>query len=256
MATYDSTHGSIVHVDVTSEDSDATRRFYESVFDWSFEPVPGMDYSLWAAPNPPSGGLMATDEEAGIPPSTTLYVQVDDLDAAADAITDAGGTLLMEEMSVEGMGVFTLFQDPGGVVAAAWEERVVEEQPDDAPRLTDDPEMGSIGHFEFYSDDLAATRALFESVFDWSFETDPDDEYTTVEPPTPPFGGLMETRPEWPAGTMCYVLVTDAASICETVADAGGEVLREPFAVGEWGTMAIVRAPGGIVQGVWERSTD
>ncbi len=253
MTDYESTHGSIVHVEFYSDDVEASQGFYENAFGWTFEPAEGQDYTMWRAPNPPNGGLLARDAVEFPAPPTLFYVQVDDLAAAQAAIAEAGGELLVEEMEVPEMGVFAVFRDPGGVVAAAWEDRYEGEPPEGGfPRFTDEPDPGSIVHFELYTDDPAATQALDEAVFDWQFEAVGAGGYPMAEPPTPPFGGIMEASEEMPVGPLAYLLVDDAADAVQTIRGAGGRVVRAPFDIEGWGTMAVFEAPGGVVQAVWE----
>ena len=249
----ESVHGSIVHVELYSDDPGSTRTFLESVFGWTFEDVDGRDYVLWRAPNPPGGGLMAPEEGQFTPPPTLCYIDVDDLAEANEAIVDAGGELVVEEMEVPGMGAFSLFREPGGVVEAAWEDRYAGDPPEGGwPEYTEDVEPGSVVHFELYTEDLGATRTFHEEVFGWTFESIGDGEYILARPPTPPYGGLMPASEEMPPETLVYVLVDSAAEAVGTVADAGGVVLREPFEIEGWGTMAVFEAPGGIVQALWE----
>ncbi len=265
MTTYEPTSGSIVHVELTSEDVEASRTFFEETFGWEIEVDEEMDYTLWRPPNPPGGGIMApdasdSDDQAGTPfeqPPTMFYVDVEDLAATREAIVEAGGEVLLEEMEVPEMGVFTVFREPGGVVEAAWETLYEGDPSEDEEmaawfRFTDDPEPGSVTHFEFYSDDPDATRAFHEAVFDWEFESVGDGGYTMVRPPTPPYGGVMEATEEMPVGTVLYLLVEDAGAARRTIEDAGGSILREPFEVEGWGTMAVFEAPGGVVLALWE----
>lgn len=264
MTDYESTSGSIVHVELTSEDVEASRAFFEETFGWEIEVDEEMDYTIWRPPNPPGGGMMArgagdSDDQTGMPfeqPPTLFYVAVDDLAETREAIVEAGGEVLLEEMEVPEMGVFTVFREPGGVVEAAWETRDEGEPPEDEwYRFTDDPEPGSVTHFEFYSDDPAATRAFHEAVFGWDLESVGDGGYTMIRPPTPPYGGVMEATEEMPVGTLLYLIVEDAGAAREAIEDAGGAILREPFEVEGWGTMAVFEAPGDVVLALWESAT-
>jgi len=261
MTTYESTSGSIVHVELYSDDVEATQAFYEETFGWSFEPIEGtegageMGYTVWRAADPPFGGLVGPMEDAPFePPVTLFYVGVEDLAATGEAIVEAGGELLMEEMPVPGMGVFTVFRDPGGVVEAAWETRYEEASEEEMSRITDEPDEGSITFFELYSEDPDATRAFHEAVFGWEFETVEEGGYTTIRPPTPPYGGVMAATDESPVGTLAYLLVGSAEDAARAIEDAGGSVLREPFDVEGWGTMAVFESPGGVLQAVWENA--
>ncbi len=257
MATYETTHGSIVHIDLNSDDAEATRAFYGKAFGWSFEAFGDMAYHLFRAPSPPNGGIMARQEGEFQPPATVLYLNVDDLAETRAAITEAGGQVLVEEIEVPEMGVFCMFRDPGGIVQAAWEDRYEGEPPEGGwPKLTDEPQPGAYCFFELYSEDPPATQAFYTSMFGWTFEDDEDGGYRFANPPTPPTGGLMEAGDHMPAGSLPYVLVASAEDACQAIDAAGGTVLREPFEVGGWGTMAVFEAPGGIVQAVWVSAAD
>lgn len=253
MATYAPKPGSIIHVELSSDDPDGTEAFYADAFGWAFEAVGGMDYTMWRSADPPFGGLVAAEAVPDVPP-VLCYLQTDDLADTVEALEGAGGEVVSED-EVAGMGVFAVFREPGGVVEAVWQATGEPDGSDgDGPRFTDEPSPGSVVHVELYTDDVDATMAFHEAVFDWEFEV-LEGAYTLARPPTPPLGGVMPASAEMPVGTLVYVLVDDAAASCETMAAAGGEVLREPFEVEGWGTMAVVAAPGGIVQAVWERAT-
>ena len=254
MTTYESGAGSIVHVEFASDDLEATRAFVEEAFGWETETVEEMDgYVIWRAPNPPGGGLVAPGEAPFTPPPTAFYIDVPDLDETREAIVAAGGELIVDEMAVDEMGVFCVYEDPGGVVAAAWEDRSDGEPPEGGwPTFTDDPEAGSITHFELYTEDPAATREFHEAVFGWAFESIDGGAYTMVHPPTPPYGGVMEATDEMPAGVLAYLLVAGAEDVCRDIEAAGGRILREPYEIEGWGTMAVFEAPGGFVGAVWE----
>jgi uncharacterized protein len=49
-----------------------------------------------------------------------------------------------------------------------------------------------------------------------------------------------------------YVWVTDAGETAERVRGAGGEVLRDPAPVGDWGRMALFTDPAGAAFRAWE----
>lgn len=262
MTTYEMASGSIVHVELNSDDVEASGTFLADAFGWNVERDDEMNYTVWRAPNPPGGGLLGPQDgevPEGAPfepPSTLFYVDVEDLAEAREAIVEAGGELLVEEMEIPEMGAFTVFREPGGVVEAAWENRYEGDPPEGGwPAYTDDPEPGSVTHFELYSEDPGATCDFHEAVFGWAFETVEGSDYTMVYPPTPPYGGVMQATEEMPVGTLFYLLVEDAEAACEAVAGAGASVLREPFEVEGWGTMAVFEAPGGVVLALWEGVT-
>jgi hypothetical protein len=199
---------------------------------------------------------MSPNEGPFSPPTVVFYINVEDLDETNEAITENGGEILVEAMEVPEMGIFTIFQDPGGVINAAWEDRYEGEPPEGGwPMFTDQASDGSIVHFELYTDDPEGTQAFHEAVFGWTFEA-AEGDYVMAYPPTPPYGGVMNATDEMPVESLAYVLVEDAAEACEVIEGAQGEVLREPFDIEGWGTMAVFEAPGEIVLALWESAPE
>ncbi|HEY6238496.1 MAG TPA: VOC family protein, partial [Thermoplasmata archaeon] len=69
--------GAIVHVELSSKDPPATRKFLTGVFGWKFkkeETMPEMEYWTFDAGSGPGGGIMKPME--GMPPGTLNYVLV------------------------------------------------------------------------------------------------------------------------------------------------------------------------------------
>jgi predicted enzyme related to lactoylglutathione lyase len=122
MTEYEITEGSIAHIELITDDIDVSRRFYEEVFGWEITVDEEMNYTMWQAPNAPSGAFFDASEWPTPTPSTLFYVNVSDLDATSNAITDAGGEIVMEETVVPKMGKFVVFRDPGGITEAVWED--------------------------------------------------------------------------------------------------------------------------------------
>src|SRR5689334_3030576 len=99
-----------VHFEVHAEDPDRAQRFYETVFDWKFEPFgdtyrlittgtegPGINGGMLRRPGPGPG--------PGAPMSAWVCtVGVDDLDAYVAKVQAAGGGLAMPRMAVPGVG--------------------------------------------------------------------------------------------------------------------------------------------------------
>jgi uncharacterized protein len=112
--------GSIVHCELYSDDPEATQRFYTDVFGWSFQEIPNAGYWIVKAPTRPHGGMIKRrrPEKPGgfLPPSTLNYILVDSVDAAAKKIVKAGGKILVPKYEIPGMGFFSVFEAPGGVV--------------------------------------------------------------------------------------------------------------------------------------------
>lgn len=100
------------HFEVMGEDGPALQDFYRTVFDWSIDASNPMGYGIVAKEgNGIGGGIAASQDGSSV---VTVYVQVDDLQAALDKIEAAGGKTVMPPMDVPGGPKIAQFDDPAG----------------------------------------------------------------------------------------------------------------------------------------------
>jgi hypothetical protein len=113
-------YGTIVHCELYSDDPAATQAFYEAVFGWRFQEIPGADYWLIRAPERPHGGLLRRrrpEKPGGFdPPATLNYIHVRSIEEATRKVVEAGGKILVPRYEIPNMGSFAVFQAPGGTV--------------------------------------------------------------------------------------------------------------------------------------------
>ncbi len=107
----------VVHFEIMGADGEALQRFYGGLFGWRIEPVEetqgGYRIVHTDAGRGIDGGLGAFP---GAPAYTTVYVHVDDLDAAVAQAQELGGTVLAPPREVS-PGVFSaILRDPEGHV--------------------------------------------------------------------------------------------------------------------------------------------
>lgn len=112
----------VVHFEFWSSNPAKAAAFYQQVFGWNIQHLPEIDYHL-ADTN--SGGVginggIFKPQDGPIPAPTALYIDVDDLDAYGQKITAAGGTIVVANQEVPGMGTFSLFSDPDGRMLGIW----------------------------------------------------------------------------------------------------------------------------------------
>jgi predicted enzyme related to lactoylglutathione lyase len=115
--------GAIVHVEYSSKNPEATRKFLEGVFGWKFkkEDASEMEYWSFRAKGGPGGGLMAPMD--GGSPSTQTYVLVASVDAALKKVESGGGKVLMPKTEIPKVGWFAVYEIPGGVVQAVFQAK-------------------------------------------------------------------------------------------------------------------------------------
>ncbi len=114
--------GAVVHVELSSNDLAATRKFFESVFGWKFKKEQmgeGSEYWTFQAPSGPGGGLTAPQK--GTPPSTLNYLLVDSVEGTVQKIRHHGGKVLMDRTEIPRVGWMAVFEVPGGLVQAIFE---------------------------------------------------------------------------------------------------------------------------------------
>ena len=103
-----------------------------------------------AAGSPPQG--------EGIPSHWTTYIASDDVDATAEKIREAGGTVLVDPFDVFDAGRMTIAQDPTGATFGVWQagKHIGAE-------LANDP--GTMNWNECQTRDPGAASAFYEAVF-------------------------------------------------------------------------------------------
>lgn len=124
--TTDRTGTPLAHFAINADDVERARRFYEQVFDWTFEAWGPPDFyriSTGATGAHPAvgGALQArrTLVEGGRTVGFECTVDVDDVDAVRRSVVEAGGRVLMEPTTITGVGELVFVEDTEGNVVGA-----------------------------------------------------------------------------------------------------------------------------------------
>lgn len=105
--------------------------------------------------------------------------------------------------------------------------------------------------------DVEGAKTFYGDVLGWTFGEASSEygNYTqaysdgkAVAAVVPPMPGQEEGPSQW----CLYLASPDAAATAGKIRESGGEVLMEPMAVGDFGTMCLARDPSGAVFGVWQ----
>ncbi|MBT3391091.1 MAG: VOC family protein [Chloroflexi bacterium] len=112
----------IIHIEFSAADREAAGQFYNSVFDWKIQQMPEMNYATFTAKGGPGGGFNPVSEEN--PAGTTLiYISTDDIPATLAQIEKHGGTSIVPETEIPGVGWFAVFKDPTGNTVALYKDK-------------------------------------------------------------------------------------------------------------------------------------
>jgi predicted enzyme related to lactoylglutathione lyase len=112
-------HHAIDYVELAVTDLDAAKDFYAAAFGWSLVDY-GPDYAGIQGAGREMGGLRRDDTVRPGGPLVILFS--DDLEASAEAVSAAGGTILQPIYAFPGGRRFH-FADPAGNELAVWSDR-------------------------------------------------------------------------------------------------------------------------------------
>ncbi|WP_228978215.1 VOC family protein [Streptomyces sp. DH12] len=110
--------------------------------------------------------------------------------------------------------------------------------------------------------DVEGAKRFYADVLGWTFghaQTEYGDyvqayaDGRAVAAVAPPMPGQDGGTP--PPAWCLYLASPDVEATARKVRENGGEVLMEPMAVGDFGSMLLARDPGGVTFGVWQAGT-
>jgi predicted enzyme related to lactoylglutathione lyase len=111
--------------------------------------------------------------------------------------------------------------------------------------------------FEYVSKDAQKAQGFFGELFGWSTKSVPmpDGDYTMIAAADGRTIGGYATSPDPTAAKaswLPYLQVASAADIAGKLKTLGGSVMKEPFKVGDFATMAVVLDPLGAPFALWQ----
>ncbi len=233
-------------VDLMSSDPQDARRFYGALFGWDFEigPEETGHYTLCRVRGHNVAGLGGEPAPEGIPTAWTTYLATEDVDAAVQRVTDAGGSIVMAPMDVMDQGRMAIATDPTGAVFGMWQAGAHV-----GASLVNEP--GAIVWNELATRDLAAAQAFYTAVFGHGWEVSSGEggpPYTTFAVEGRMAGGALEMTGDWPAETpphwTPYFAVADTDAVASSAQRLGGG-LAAPPADSPYGRMAALSDPQG-----------
>jgi predicted enzyme related to lactoylglutathione lyase len=118
----------VVHFEIPYDDGDRARAFYGGVFGWQLMPMEGMEYTIVGTgptgDQGPSeagfinGGMLKRQDDFTHP---DVVIDVANLEEALAAVTEHGGTTVVERTPVGEMGFTAYFKDTEGNLVGLWE---------------------------------------------------------------------------------------------------------------------------------------
>jgi uncharacterized protein len=256
MTTY--APGTPCWVDLASPDLDASIEFYGALFGWDVPVGENTEetggYRIALSRDKSAAGIFPLMQE-GQPPVWGTYVSVEDADATAEKVKQAGGQVIAEPMDVLDLGRMAVFSDPTGAVFGIWQAGSFS-----GAELVNEPNTFSWN--ELNTRDPDAAKSFYSAVFGWATrDTDMGEggTYTMFrlsgsDEDDDSIAGLLDMRgrvpDEVPAHWLTYFTIDDRDAVAAKAKEMGAEEIVSMDM--QMGKLAILRDPQGAAFGIFE----
>jgi hypothetical protein len=159
-------HGVPCWIDSGRQTPESAVEFYGKLFGWEFTDIAPAEMPgqyLIARVDEKKVAAIGVAEGNPANPTWNTYIQVEDADASAKAIAEAGGTVTMEPVDAGEAGRMGFFADPAGAEFAVWQPGQLK-----GAELVNSP--GSWNSSDLHTTDVQGAETFYRSVFGW--ETD------------------------------------------------------------------------------------
>ena len=241
--------------DLLARDGQAAKDFYTALFGWTYDDHPAgpdMVYTMFSH----NGMAACAAAEAGpgqenLPPHWSVYVTVDDLEAAVERATNAGGTVVFGPMDVTPMpdhtvGRMAIIQDREGAFLRLW-------YPVAHAGAGVMMEPGALCWFELATTDPESARDFYQQTLGVEIKLDENmDEFQywlmTVDDQM--VGGIMQIGEDWgpvPPNWGVYFGVNDVEATVARAQELGGGLVHGPADIADFARFAVLSDAEGAV---------
>jgi predicted enzyme related to lactoylglutathione lyase len=241
--------GKFVWHTLTSENLEASKKFYAALLGWQYSDttVLGRSYTVARLGKQPVAGMRGPDAELGKTVSHWLpYMSTADVDSTVTKAKATGAKVLAGPVDVGALGRAAVLADPQGAPFGL--VKLSAGDPADPPQ----PPENAFFWNEYLTHDLDATLAFYNGLFPYEVTATKSEEnaaYVVLKNARARAGvfRLPDSQNQVPPNWLPYVRVTDPAALAARVAGLGGRVLLEPNPKHRKGSLAIVADPSGAV---------
>jgi len=163
--------GEFIWFELMTPDIEAARAFYTAVVGWTIDGhsgMPGMDYRMLRCGGENAGGVMELGADSiaqGAHPLWAAYVAVDDVDASAQAVREAGGHIFVPPTDIPDTGRFAMVADPQGAPLY-----IMRGFSDGTSTVFAEQAVGRWAWSELWTPDPEAALAFYGRLFGWRQE--------------------------------------------------------------------------------------
>jgi predicted enzyme related to lactoylglutathione lyase len=232
-------HGAFIWYELMTTDVAGAKAFYGEVVGWTIAgegmTMPdGSEYRMiHRSDGGFAGGVLTISPEMaahGTRPTWMGYIHHPDVDGAAKAITEAGGTVHMPPMDMEGVGRMAMVSDPQGAMLYVLNPTAPAGQPNATSDVFAYDKPQHMRWNELQTTDQDAAVALYTDLFGWRQEgampMGPLGDYKFFYHGEGMIGAVMPKMPDVPQSAWTfYVGVDDIDRAAKAVTAAGGRHL-------------------------------
>jgi len=247
--------GSFCWPELATTDDGGAKRFYTSLFNWSFEDSPAgpdMVYTMLKKQGKDVGALYKLGpDQKGVPPHWNTYVSAASADETAGKAKALGGKVLMEPFDVMDFGRMAIIEDHQGAKICIWEPKK-----HIGARVINEP--GALCWAELDTTDTDSAGRLYTSLFGWGTkgggQAANQTEYIEWQLGGTSIGGMMKIPKEWgpvPPSWLIYFAVTDVDAAAKKAGELGGGTMVPPTDIHGSGRFSVLQDPQGAVFAVY-----
>ena len=241
------THGTPCWIDLSTDDFEGAKAFYERLFGWSWEDQEGPDGAVMYSHALLQGRIVAglgpapaAMVQGGVRSWWNTYLAVDSADDGYQAVLEAGGAGLFGPFDIPSYGRMAMIMDDQGVFVGLWQGGEHK-----GCQLVSEP--GAFTWSDLCVPDLDAAARFYGAVLGLDTDTahTGNAHYITWRAGEDIVGGLMAPpNDEVPASWNVYFGTKDAAQTAAAAVSSGGQIAAGPFPT-EVGQIAVIHDPGG-----------
>jgi uncharacterized protein len=242
-------NGMFVWRELMTDDVEGARRFYGDLLGWSWKGEdmgPAGTYWLASSAGQQVGGMMQKPPGVPMPSAWSSYVLVDDVDAATQRCTAAGGRVLRAPDDIPKVGRFAVLADPWGAVLLPFRAAGGESHP--PPPMA----VGSFCWETLVTPEPEKAAAFYGRVVGFGTAPSPTGEGKVFTAGQAPVADLQPGAPGGPSYWATYVAVENAESSRDRAAKLGGKVVVPRIDVPKVGIVAIVADLSGAALGLFQ----
>ncbi|MEW1741075.1 VOC family protein [Nocardia beijingensis] len=259
MPTHDGSwpQGTPCWVDCQVDDPARARDFYGALFGWDIQDSPpeAGGYLMAMRNGRAAAGIGPKPEGMPMPSVWTTYLAADSVDAIAEKVNAAGGSLMMQPFDVLDVGRMVVGADPTGAVFGIWEAKA-----HSGAGIYN--EHGAYCWNELHTSDYKQAQQFYAEVFGWHYTEIGDGEnfvYSTfsLAPDGDAVGGVNDSTKmpgDNPSYWLAWFQVGDTDDALAKARELGATVMTGPDD-SPFGRMGIVQGPQGEVFGVIDPTT-